>query len=102
MTVRDSITCTRARTPGAEDYPTSMAAHDRTVGPTQRGNTETSRSARKADTNRPSASVCREQAKLVGCGKAPLAGMEHYRRSRTHNSRRAWVLAAKHSHDIHR
>jgi hypothetical protein len=68
----------------------------------ERGNTETSRSARKADTNRPSASVCREQAKLVGCGKAPLAGMEHYRRSRTHNSRRAWVLAAKHSHDIHR
>ena len=40
MTVRDSITRTRARTPGAEDYPTSKAAHNRAVGPTLRGSTE--------------------------------------------------------------
>src|SRR3974377_2071727 len=31
MTVRDSITRTRARTPGAEDYPPSKAAHDRVL-----------------------------------------------------------------------
>src|SRR5689334_17487596 len=37
MTVRDSITRTRARTPGAEDYPTSMAAHDRVSLLTQCG-----------------------------------------------------------------
>ena len=37
MTVRDSITRTGARTPGAEDYPTSMAAHVRAPLPTQRG-----------------------------------------------------------------
>jgi hypothetical protein len=37
MTVRDSITRTRARTPGAEDYPTSEAVHDRALDPTQCG-----------------------------------------------------------------
>src|SRR3981081_3199306 len=37
MTVRDSITRTGARTPGAEDYPTSMAAHGRAPIPTQCG-----------------------------------------------------------------
>src|SRR3974390_3384185 len=37
MTVRDSITRTRARTPGAEDYPTSMAAHGHAPLPTQCG-----------------------------------------------------------------
>src|SRR5271167_2335493 len=33
MMVRDSITRTGARTPGAEDYPTSMAAHGRNAQP---------------------------------------------------------------------
>src|SRR5208337_5149437 len=37
MTDRDSITRTRARTPGAEDYPTSMAVHRHAIVPTQRG-----------------------------------------------------------------
>ena len=37
MTVRDSINRTGARTPGAEDYPTSMAAHGRAPIPTQCG-----------------------------------------------------------------
>src|SRR3984893_10873253 len=37
MTVPDSITRTGARTPGAEDYPTSMAAHGRAPIPTQCG-----------------------------------------------------------------
>jgi hypothetical protein len=40
MTVRDSITRTGARTPGAEDYPTSKAAHNRVLNPTQCGITE--------------------------------------------------------------
>jgi hypothetical protein len=31
---------TRARTPGAEDYPTSKAAHNRALDPTQRGSIE--------------------------------------------------------------
>src|SRR6266536_3640931 len=37
MTVRDSITRTRARTPGAEDDPTSATMRDRALGPTQCG-----------------------------------------------------------------
>jgi hypothetical protein len=37
MTVRDSITRTRARTPGAEDDPTSTTVRDRALGPTQCG-----------------------------------------------------------------
>jgi hypothetical protein len=40
MTVRDSITRTGARTPGAEDDPTSKAAHDPVLNPTQCGITE--------------------------------------------------------------
>jgi hypothetical protein len=39
MTVRDSITRARARTTGAEDYPTSTAAQDRALNPIQCGNT---------------------------------------------------------------
>ena len=35
MMVRDSITRTEARTPGAEGDPPSMAVHDRVLGPTQ-------------------------------------------------------------------
>src|SRR6266446_11005652 len=37
MTVRDSITRTRARTPGVEDDPTSATVRDRALGPTQCG-----------------------------------------------------------------
>src|SRR6266700_4130225 len=37
MTVRDSITRTRARTPGVEDDPTSATMRDRALGPTQCG-----------------------------------------------------------------
>src|SRR5258708_39024778 len=37
MTVRDSITRTRARTPGGEDDPTSAAVRERALGPTQCG-----------------------------------------------------------------
>ena len=59
---RNSITWIRARAPGAEDYPTSMAAHDRAADPTQRGPIKPPRGARKADTNRTSDHECREQA----------------------------------------
>src|SRR5436190_18665764 len=37
MMVRDSITRTGARTPGAEEYPTSKAVHDPVLSPTQCG-----------------------------------------------------------------
>ena len=37
MTARDSITRTRARTPGAEDDPTSTTVRDRALDPTQCG-----------------------------------------------------------------
>src|SRR6266496_3056235 len=37
MTVRDSITRTRARTPRVEDDPTSATMRDRALGPTQCG-----------------------------------------------------------------
>src|SRR5215470_5422779 len=37
MTVRDSITRTRARTPGAEDDPPSTTVRDRALGPTPWG-----------------------------------------------------------------
>src|SRR6266567_4523209 len=40
MTVRDSITRTRARAPGVEGDPPSKAVHDRVLGPTLRGITE--------------------------------------------------------------
>src|SRR5215471_847769 len=40
MTARDSTTRARARTPGAEDYPTSKAAHERASFPTQCGISE--------------------------------------------------------------
>lgn len=48
--------------PGAEDSPSSKAAHDRAVDPTQSGTIDHLRGARKADTNRTPASVCREQS----------------------------------------
>src|SRR6516164_8839177 len=49
MTVRDSITRTRARTPGAEDYSTSKAAHDRVLTRHSAGSLSSPRGARKAD-----------------------------------------------------
>src|SRR6516164_11726536 len=55
MTVRDSITRTRARTPGAEDYPTSMAAHGHAPLPTQCGITEVASTCAK-DRHKPNMS----------------------------------------------
>ena len=61
-----------ARTPGAEDHPTSMAAHHRTVGPTQRGNTETSRVRERRTQTDHQPAYAGSRLKLDGCGKVPL------------------------------
>src|SRR6202051_340899 len=63
MTVRDSITRTGARTPGAEDYPTSMAAHGRAPIPTQCGITAVVSTCAKA-THKPNISRCMPGAGL--------------------------------------
>jgi hypothetical protein len=63
MTVRDSITRTGARTPGAEDYPTSMAAHVRAPLPTQCGITEIASTCAK-DRHKPHISRCMPGAGL--------------------------------------
>src|SRR3974390_3462683 len=63
MTVRDSITRTGARTPGAEDYPTSMAAHSCAPLPTQCGITEVALTCAK-DRHKPHISRCMPGAGL--------------------------------------
>src|SRR5215467_6160246 len=63
MTVRDSITRTGARTPGAEDYPTSMAAHGHASLPTQCGITEVASTCAK-DRHKPNISRCMPGAGL--------------------------------------
>src|SRR3974390_1566327 len=63
MTVRDSITRTGARTPGAEDYPASMAAHVRAPLPTQCGITEVASTCAK-DRHKPHISRCMPGAGL--------------------------------------
>jgi hypothetical protein len=60
---RDNITRTGARTPGAEDYSTSTAAHAAGIDLTQSRNIDLGLShALKAMTNRIATDVCREQA----------------------------------------
>jgi len=63
MTARDSITRARARTPGAEDYTTSMAAQDRALGPTQRGITDVATTCAKGG-HKPQVSRCMPGAGL--------------------------------------
>src|SRR4029077_15126052 len=63
MTVRDSTTRARARTPGAEDYPTSMAAHGRASLPTQCGDTEVASTCAKGR-QKPNISRCMPGAGL--------------------------------------
>src|SRR4029077_10708065 len=63
MTVRDSTTRARARTPGAEDYPTSMAAHGRASLPTQCGDTEVASTCAKGR-HKPNISRCMPGAGL--------------------------------------
>src|SRR3954452_10709040 len=63
MTVRNSITRTGARTPGAEDDPTSKAAHDRVLNPTQCGITEVTTTCAKGG-HKPNTSRCMPGAGL--------------------------------------
>src|SRR5436189_3408323 len=63
MTVRDSITRTGARTPGAEDDPTSKAAHDRVLNPTHCGITEATTTCAKGG-HKPNTSRCMPGAGL--------------------------------------
>src|ERR1700738_92211 len=71
MTVRDSITRTGARTPGVEVDPTSKAAHDQALGPTQCGSTDVDECAKGG--RKPNISRCMPGAGLnrLMCGKAP-------------------------------
>src|ERR1700724_4753125 len=66
MTVRDSITRTGARTPGAEDSPTSMAAHGRAPIPTQCGITAVVSTCAKGR-HKPNISRCMPGAGLTAC-----------------------------------
>ena len=63
MTVRDSITRARARTPGAEDYPTSKAAHERALNSTQCEIIEVAMTCAKGG-HKPSTSRCMPGAGL--------------------------------------
>ena len=63
MTVRDSITRARARTPGAEDYPTSKAAPVRALSPTQCGIPEVATTCAKGR-HKPNNSRCMPGAGL--------------------------------------
>ena len=63
MTARDSITRARARTPGAEDYSSSKAAHDPVLSPTQCGITEVTTTCAKGG-HKPSISRCMPGAGL--------------------------------------
>src|SRR5215467_1747933 len=63
MTARDSITRARARTPGAEDYPTSMAVHVRASLPTQCGINEVASTCAKGR-HKPNISRCMPGADL--------------------------------------
>src|SRR5262249_13489763 len=72
MTVRDSRTQARARTPGAEDNPTSTTVRDRTLGPTQCGISDVATKCTKGG-RKPN--ICRcmlgSSLKLAMSGKAP-------------------------------
>src|SRR4029453_19670118 len=63
MMVRDSITRTGARTPGAEDYPPSKGAHDPVLSPTQCGITEVTTTCAKGG-HKPHISRCMPGAGL--------------------------------------
>src|SRR5271166_1231829 len=67
MTDRDRTTRTRARTPGAEDNPSSKAVHWRTGDPTQRG---TSQAEGRMQTERASVYVGSRLKPAAEIGKA--------------------------------
>src|SRR5262249_39080761 len=82
MTVRDSITRTRARTPGAEDDHTATTVRDRALGPTQCGISDV---ATKVHEGRTQQNICRCMLGAVLSwrmfGKAPskMSALQPYR-----------------------
>src|SRR4029434_8633414 len=82
MTVRDSITRTRARTPRVEDDPTSATVRDRALGPTQCGISDVATKCTKGG-RKPNIRRCTLGAvlKLAMSGKAPseMSALQPYR-----------------------
>src|SRR6266566_5751129 len=82
MTVRDSRTQARARTPGAEDDPTSTTVRDRVLGPTQCGISDVATKCTKGG-RKPNICRCMLGAVLSwrSSGKAPseMSALQPYR-----------------------
>src|SRR5215510_7307939 len=82
MTVRDSRTQARARTPGAEDDPTSTTVRDRALGPTQCGISDVATKGHEGRTQTKYLPVyAGSRLKLAMCGKAPseMSALQPYR-----------------------
>src|SRR6266404_4276034 len=82
MTVRDSITRTRARTPGVEDDPTSATVRDRALGPTQCGIKRCRHEVHEGRTQTKHLPVyAGSSLKLAMSGKAPseMSALQPYR-----------------------
>src|SRR6516162_2758300 len=82
MTVRDSRTQARARTPGAEDDPTSTTVRDRALGPTQCGISDVATKGHEGRTQTKYLPVyAGSSLKLAMFGKAPseMSSLQPYR-----------------------
>src|SRR5262249_6357734 len=80
MTVRDSRTQARARTPGAEDDPTSTTVRDRALGPTQCGISDVATKGHEGRTQTKYLPVyAGSRLKLGMCGK-PRSELTAWRR----------------------
>ena len=82
MTVRDSRTQARARTPGAEDDPTSTTVRDRALGPTQCGISDVATKCTKGGRKPKHLPVyAGSSLKLAMSGKAPseMSALQPYR-----------------------
>ena len=82
MTVRDSRTQARARTPGAEDDPTSTTVRDRVLGPTQCGISDVATKGHEGRTQTKYLPVyAGSSLKLAMFGKAPseMSALQPYR-----------------------
>src|SRR6516162_10215689 len=82
MTVRDSRTQARARTPGAEDDPTSTTVRDRALGPTQCGISDVATKGHEGPTQtKYLPAYAGSSLKLAMFGKAPseMSALQPYR-----------------------
>src|SRR5438067_283561 len=82
MTVRDSRTQARARTPGAEDDPTSTTVRDRALGPTQCGISDVATKGHEGRMQTKHLPVyAGSSLKLAMSGKAPseMSALQPYR-----------------------